>query len=126
MRLLKILILLFVILGLAVMLSMNSGQAVNIWLMPGKVYQGVSLATTLVITIALGILLGFIIGLLQILEHQRTISKQNKQLKKLRTEINNLRHSALDDEVFQESEEIAITPDGPALSSGEDPPQPDK
>ena len=126
MRLLKILILLFIVLGLAVMLSMNAKQVVNIWLMPGKVYQDVSLSTALVITISLGILLGFIIGLLQIMEHQRTISKQNKQLKKLRTEINNLRHSALDDEVFQESEEIAITPDGPALSSGEVPPQPDK
>lgn len=121
MRLLKILILLFIILGLAVMLSMNSKQAVDIWLMPGKVYEGVSLSTTLVLTIGLGILLGFIIGLLQILEHQRTISSQNKQLKKLRTEINNLRHSGLDDEVFQESEEIAITPDGPALSSGDAP-----
>ena len=126
MRLLKIFILLFIVLGLAVMLSMNAKQVVNIWLMPGKVYQDVSLSTALVITISLGILLGFIIGLLQIMEHQRTISKQNKQLKKLRTEINNLRHSALDDEVFQESEEIAITPDGPALSSGEVPPQPDK
>lgn len=126
MRLLKILILLFIVLGLAVMLSMNAKQVVNIWLMPGKVYQNVSLSTTLVITISLGILLGFIIGLLQIMEHQRTISKQNKQLKKLRTEINNLRHSALDDEVFQESEEIAITPDGPALSSRDDPPQLDK
>lgn len=126
MRLLKIFILLFIVLGLAVMLSMNAKQEVNIWLMPGKVYQNVSLSTTLVITISLGILLGFIIGLLQIMEHQRTISKQNKQLKKLRTEINNLRHSVLDDEVFQESEEIAITPDGPALSSGNDPPQLDK
>ena len=126
MRLLKILILLFIILGLAVMLSMNAKQVVNIWLMPGKVYQDVSLSTELVITISLGILLGFMIGLLQIMEHQLTISKQNKQLKKLRTEINNLRHSALDDEVFQESEEIAITPDGPALPSGDAPPQPEK
>ena len=126
MRLLKILILLFIVLGLAVMLSMNAKQEVNIWLMPGKVYQNVSLSTTLVITISLGILLGFIIGLLQIMEHQRTIGKQNKQLKKLRTEINNLRHSALDDEVFQESEEIAITPDGPVLPSGDAPRQLDK
>ncbi len=123
MRLLKILILLFIILGLAVMLSMNSGQAVNIWLMPGKVYQDVSLSTTLVVTIALGILLGFIIGLVQIMEYQRTISSQNKQLKKLRTEINNLRHSGLDEEVFQDSEEIAIIPDGPELSSEDVPPR---
>ena len=69
MRLLKIFILLFIVLGLAVMLSMNAKQSVNIWLMPGKVYEGVSLSTTLVITISLGILLGFIIGLLQIMEH---------------------------------------------------------
>ncbi len=126
MRLLKILILLFVVLGLAVMLSKNSGQAVTIWLMPGKVYENVSLSITLVSTIALGILLGFIIGLLQIMENQRTISNQNKQLKKLRTEINNLRHSGLDEEVFQDSEEIAITPDGPELSSEDVPPQMDK
>ncbi len=126
MRLLKILILLFVVLGLAVMLSKNSGQAVTIWLMPGKVYENVSLSITLVSTIALGILLGFIIGLLQIMENQRTISNQNKQLKKLRTEINNLRHSGLDEEVFQDSEEIAITPDDPELSSEDVSPQMDK
>ena len=85
MRLLKIFILLFIVLGLAVMLSMNAKQEVNIWLMPGKVYQNVSLSTTLVITISLGILLGFIIGLLQIMEHPRTIRKQNKQPKQNRT-----------------------------------------
>ena len=126
MRLLKILILLFVTLGLAVMLSMNSGQPVNIWLMPGKVYENVSLSTALVITIAAGILLGFIIGLWQILEHQRTISLQNKQLKKLRTEINNLRHSGLDEDVFREPVEIAIAPDGPTIPSEDAPIQLEK
>ncbi len=123
MRLLKLLILLFVVLGLAVMLSMNSGQTVNIWLMPGKVYEDVSLVTMLVTTIGLGILLGFIIGLVQIMENQITISNQNKQLKKLRIEINNLRHSGLDEEIFQDSEEIALTPDGPDLPSEDVPPQ---
>jgi len=104
MRLLKILILLFVILGLAVILSQNSDQIVNIWLMPGRIYENVSLSTMMVVTIGIGILLGFIIGLLQIMENQRTIGTQNKQLKKLRTEINNLRHSGLDEAVFEEAE----------------------
>ncbi|MEE9465748.1 MAG: LapA family protein [Candidatus Neomarinimicrobiota bacterium] len=117
MRLLKILLLLFVILGLAVILSQNSDQIVNIWLMPGRVYENVSLSTTMVSTIAIGILLGFIIGLLQILEHQRTIGTQNKQLKKLRTEINNLRHSGLDEAVFEVTEKGG--------TSGEDLPPPD-
>ncbi len=103
MRLLKILILLFIVLGLAVILSQNADQLVNIWLGPGRIYENVSLSTTLVITTGLGILLGFIIGLLQIMEHQRTIGTQNKQLKKRRTEINNLRHSGLDDAVFEDS-----------------------
>ena len=98
MRLLKILFGLILILGLAVLLNANSDQLVTIWLYPGMLLQDVNLATALVSTLGMGIVLGFVIGLIQILGQQRNIMKQNSQLKKLRTELNNLRHSGLDEE----------------------------
>ncbi|MFC1481049.1 LapA family protein [Candidatus Neomarinimicrobiota bacterium] len=97
MRLLKILITLFGILALAFLLSKNSDQQVHVWLYPGKVLEELSLATLMIGTIAIGIILGFAIALLQIMGQQVTLADQNKQLKKLRTEINNLRHSGLED-----------------------------
>ena len=98
MRLLKILLGLILILGLAVLLNANSDQVVTIWLYPGMLLRDVNLATALVSTMGIGIMLGFVIGLIQILGQQRSIMKQNSQLKKLRTELNNLRHSGLDEE----------------------------
>ena len=97
MRLLKILIGLFLILAMAVLLNYNSDQVVTIWLYPGKILQDINLATTLVGTLGLGIVICFVIGLIQIFGQQREIMRQSSQLKKLRTELNNLRHSGLDE-----------------------------
>ncbi|MCK4579376.1 MAG: LapA family protein [Candidatus Marinimicrobia bacterium] len=120
MRLLKILLLLFVVLALAAILSKNAGQQVNVWLYPGQEYENVSFSTAMVITTAIGILLGFFVGLLQIMEYQSRIGQQTKQLKKLRTEINNLRHSGLEGDIFDESEtDSGAKPELPA----EDQPQ---
>ncbi len=65
--------------------------------MPDKILMDINLATLMISTTALGIILGFAIALLQIMSQQTTVSDQNKQLKKLRTEINSLRHSGLED-----------------------------
>ena len=124
MRLLKIIIGLFVVLGLAVLLNNNSDQDIDIWLYPTKLLKDVNLATALVSTLGIGILLGFVIGLIQILGQQRNIMKQNSQLKKLRTELNNLRHSGLDEEdIFApapEAEEPASNLPVPVDQAGEE------
>ena len=105
MRLLKILIALFGILALAFLLSKNSDQHVTVWLYPGKVLEDLSLATLMIGTTAIGIIIGFAIALLQILGQQATLADQNKRLKKLRTEINNLRHSGLEDVVLDKDDD---------------------
>ena len=110
MRLLKSLIGLFLVLGLAYLLNKNSDQKIAIWL-PGLLLEDVTVGTALVWTLGIGIILGFVIGLLQILGQQRNIMKQNSQLKKLRTELNNLRHSGLDEEdVFAPAPPVAEEP----------------
>ena len=109
MRLLRILIGLLLILALAVLLQKNSGQSVNIWLYWGKTLENLSLATALVSVLAIGILLGFIVGLIQIISQQRELMRANGQLKKLRLELNNLRHSDLEDEDVFKIEEAPAT-----------------
>ena len=101
MRLVKILLGLLVVLALAVLLNNNSDQRVTLWLFPGTILESINLATALVATLAIGILLGFAIGLIQIAAQQHEVRQQNRQLKKLRTELNNLRHSALDEAIFE-------------------------
>jgi uncharacterized integral membrane protein len=100
MRLAKIFIGLLIVLLLAVFLSSNSDQYATIWLFPGRTLEDINLAHILVSTLALGIILGFGIGLLQIVSQQREVRSQGRQLKKLRTELNNLRHSALQEDIF--------------------------
>jgi uncharacterized membrane protein YciS (DUF1049 family) len=100
---------------MAVLLNYNSDQVVTIWLYPGKILQDINLATTLVGTLGIGIMIGFIIGLIQIFGQQREIMRQSSQLKKLRTELNNLRHSGLDEtDVFR--------PGAPEAGEDEKPP----
>lgn len=101
MRLLKILIGLLIVLALAVLLNKNSDQIVTIWLFPGFVISEINLTTALVGTLALGIVLGFGIGLIQILSQQSQVRRQGSQLKKLRTELNTLRHSPLSVDLFE-------------------------
>jgi uncharacterized integral membrane protein len=105
MRLLKILLGLLVVLALAVFLSNNSDQYSTIWLFPGKALEDINLAHILVSSLAIGLLLGFGIGLVQIITQQRDIRSKGRQLKKLRAELNNLRHSALDEDIFGEEQE---------------------
>jgi len=110
MRLLKILVGLLIVLALAFLLSKNSDQDVTIWLFPGMELPDTNLAHVLVITLAAGILLGFAVGLIQIITQHAEVRQQNRQLKKLRTELNNLRHSSLSEEFF-ESEQEGSPPD---------------
>ncbi|UCH09563.1 MAG: DUF1049 domain-containing protein [Fidelibacterota bacterium] len=119
MRLLKILVGLLVVLALAVFLSNNSDQYSTIWLFPGKALEDINLAHILVSSLAIGLLLGFGIGLIQIITQQREIRGQSRQLKKLRAELNNLRHSALDEDIFGEEPEAAPKLEGAASSSEE-------
>lgn len=121
MRLLKILLGLLIVLALAFFLSKNSGQYVTIWLIPGRELPDINLAHVLVVTLALGILLGFAIGLLQIVTQQAEVRQQNRLLKKLRTELNNLRHSALSEDIF-ESEPKTLPEAESAVSSSEEQP----
>lgn len=123
MRLLKILLGLLVVLALAFFLSKNSGQDVTIWLIPGTELPDINLAHVLVITLALGILLGFAIGLVQIISQHQENRQQNRQLKKLRTELNNLRHSALDEEIFEGGQKGVPEAKQAAASSKEQPAQ---
>lgn len=102
MRLIKILIGLLIVLALAFFLSKNAGQIVDIWLFPGTELFGINLTHVLVVTLAVGIMLGFAIGLLQIISQHSLVGQQKRQLKKLRTELNSLRHSALNEEIFEE------------------------
>lgn len=121
MRLLKILLGLFIVLGLAFFLSNNSSQYVTIWLFPGTELPNINLAHVLVVTLALGILLGFAIGLIQIMTQHTEVRQQGRQLKKLRTELNNLRHSALNEEIF-EGEQEGLLKRQPATASDEEQP----
>ena len=102
MRLLKILFSLFLVLAMAAFLAKNSDQPVTIWLYPGTELMNIDLAWTMLGTLAIGILMGFIIGLVQIMAQHREIAQQSRQLKKLRTELNNLRHSGLEEDLFEE------------------------
>ena len=118
MRLLKILLGLLIVLGLAVWLANNSDQHVTIWLYPGNELLDINLAMALVSTLAIGILLGFVVGLVQIMTQHRDIVVQNRQLKSLRTELNNLRHSGLEEDIFKE--DVASTSemeDAPSTAS---------
>ncbi len=119
MRLLKILVGLLIVLALAFFLSKNSDQDVTIWLFPGTELPDTNLAHVLVITLAAGILLGFAIGLIQIISQHAKVRQQNRQLKKLRTELNNLRHSALSEEFF-ESEPEGLPDTGPTTAAPEE------
>ena len=121
MRLLKILVGLLIVLALAFLLSKNSDQDVTIWLFPGMELPDTNLAHVLVITLAAGILLGFAIGLIQIITQHAEVRQQSRQLKKLRTELNNLRHSALSEEFF-ESEQEGLPDTEPATTSPEEQP----
>lgn len=108
MRLLRILIGLLLIVLLAFLMYKNSNQPVTIWLYPGMILENRDLATVLISVLAIGILLGFIVGLIQIIAQQRELMRANGQLKKLRLELNNLRHSDLDEEdVFKPAGEPA-------------------
>ncbi len=117
MRLLKVLIGLFIVLGLAYWLNQNGSQTVNIWLIPGVTLAEKSLATALVGTLALGILLGFLIGLVQIMSQQVEVRRQAQQLKKLRTELNTLRHSPLTVDLFDSGPEEPTDAGEPDASS---------
>lgn len=117
MRLLKILLGLLVVLALAFFLSKNSSQYVTIWLWTEL--PATRLANVLVITLAAGILLGFAIGLIQIMTQHTEVRQQGRQLKKLRTELNNLRHSALNEEIF-EGEQEGLPKRQPATASDEE------
>lgn len=121
MRLLKILLGLLIVLALAFFLSKNSGQSVTIWLIPGRELPDINLAHVLVVTLALGILLGFAIGLIQIMTQHTEVRQQGRQLKKLRTELNNLRHSALSEDIF-EREPKTLPEAESAVSSSEEQP----
>ena len=102
MRLLKILLGLLIVLGMAVWLSNTSSQHVTIWLYPGNELLDINLAMALVSTLVIGILMGFVVALVQIMTQHRDITQKNRQLKTLRTELNNLRHSGLEDDIFKE------------------------
>ncbi len=119
MRLLKILVGLLIVLALAFFLSKNSNQDVTIWLVPGTELPDTNLAHVLVITLAMGIVLGFAIGLIQIITQHAEVRQQSRQLKKLRTELNNLRHSALSEEFF-ESEQEGLPDTGPTTAAPEE------
>ncbi len=119
MRLLKILLGLLIVLALAFFLSNNSSQYVTIWLFPGTELPDINLAHVLVVTLALGILLGFAIGLIQIMTQHTEVRQQGRQLKKLRTELNNLRHSALSKDIF-EGEQEGLPKRLPATASDEE------
>ncbi len=123
MRLLKILAGLLIVLALAFFLSKNSGQDVTIWLFPGTELPDTNLAHVLVITLAAGILLGFAIGLIQIITQHAKVRQQSQQLKKLRTELNNLRHSALSEEIFEGEPESSPDTETTVALSGEQPSQ---
>ena len=120
MRLLKILVGLLIVLALAFLLSKNSDQDVTIWLFPGMELPDTNLAHVLVITLAAGILLGFAIGLIQIITQHAEVRQQNRQLKKLRTELNNLRHSSLSEEFFESEPEGSPPDTKPATASPEE------
>ena len=100
MRLLKIMIGLIIVLALSYMLYKNSSQPVTIWLLPGLVLSDIDMTIALVGTLAIGILLGFAVGLIQIMSQQSVVRRQGHQLKKLRTELNTLRHSPLSVDLF--------------------------
>ncbi len=123
MRLLKILVGLLIVLALAFLLSKNSDQDVTIWLFPGMELPDTNLAHVLVITLAAGILLGFAIGLIQIITQHAEVRQQNRQLKKLRTELNNLRHSSLSEEFFESKQEGLPDTEPFAASTEEQPTQ---
>ena len=120
MRLLKVLIGLFIVLGLAYWLNQNGSQKVDIWLFPGFELSEKSLSTALVGTLALGILLGFLIGLVQIMSQQVVVRRQGQQLKKLRTELNTLRHSPLTVDLFEPGPEEPAAAGEPDESSEQD------
>ena len=117
MRLLKVLIGLFAVLLLAYWLNQNGSQKVDIWLLPGVKLAEKSLATALVGTLAVGILLGFLIGLVQIMSQQVEVRRQGQQLKKLRTELNTLRHSPLTVDLFDSDPEAPKDAGEPDASS---------
>ena len=107
MRLLKALLILLIMLALAFFLAKNFQAQVGLWLLPGVEFEAVHLAYILVVTLAAGILLGFVIGIVQIVSQQNDLRRQNRELKKLRTELNTLRHSALKEDIFEEEREPA-------------------
>ena len=105
MRLFKIFVGLLLVMALAVLMNKNSSQNVDIWLAPGVFMQELNLAVALVLTLAAGMIIGFSIGLFQIMSHQGEIRALQKKQKQLREELNTLRHSALDDDVFNKGDE---------------------
>ncbi len=103
MKLFKIFLFLVIILVLLVFLMRNF-ERVNVDLVLVK-YDQVALAVVMIFTVGLGILIGFGVSLSTILATKadnRSVRLKNRRLVE---ELNNLRNVALDDEVFDSSEE---------------------
>ena len=103
MKLVKIFVFLAVILMMLVFLMRNANR-ISVDLIMVQ-YDQVSLAVVMIFTVAIGILIGFVVSLSTILSTKadnRSIRLKNRQLT---DEINNLRNVAIEDDIYDLSDE---------------------
>lgn len=103
MRLLKVFLGLFVILGLLLVLIQNTDR-VSVDLIVSQ-YRDAPLAVVMIITLAMGILIGFAIALSSILTSKTEARILKGESKRLSDELNSLRNIAIEEGLYRSSDE---------------------
>ena len=103
MRLLKVFIGLFVVLGLVLILIQNKGEIdVNLLIMK---FNGVDIPVVLVLTLAIGIIVGFGIAATTIITAKNELRQGKAETRRLTGELNSLRNIAVDEGLLEVTEE---------------------
>ena len=106
MRLLKLIVIVFLIIALGTLLYRNqvlNPYPITIWLYPGYEVQ-LLLPIILALTLLSGAILGFFIAILQILTEKKEIMMLRTKVKRSQIELDSLRNHAIDDDiVFSDS-----------------------
>ena len=101
MRLLKLMVIVFLIIACGTLLYQNqvlNPYPITIWLYPGYEVQ-LLLPIILALTLLGGAMLGFFIAILQILSDKKETMSLRTKVKRLQIELDSLRNQAIEDDI---------------------------
>ncbi len=116
MRLIALFIIVIIVLLIMWFMTQNADQVVEELEMFQYSYFNIYLVNVLFGTFAFGILMGFLIPVFQYLHAKSEVRKLNRELKKLRAELNDLRNVGIEGELedgmaYDEDDDIEILED---------------